>query len=81
MRHLITRNFNGLVATFHPVNVMGILNLTPDSFSDGGQYNSQDAALKRVQQMVKQGASIIDLGAESTRPGSETISVEAELYR
>ena len=81
MRHLITRNFNGLVAAIHPVNVMGILNLTPDSFSDGGKYNSPEAALQRVQQMVKQGASIIDLGAESTRPGSETISVEEELDR
>ena len=50
--------------------VMGILNVTPDSFSDGGRYASLDAALERAAQMVAEGAAIIDVGGESTRPGS-----------
>ena len=62
--------------------VMGILNFTPDSFSDGGKFNNLDAALKHAEQMIRDGADIIDLGAESTRPyGSETISAEEELDR
>ncbi len=62
--------------------VMGILNFTPDSFSDGGKFNNLDAALKHAEQMVKDGADIIDIGAESTRPyGSEKISAQEELDR
>ena len=61
--------------------VMGILNITPDSFSDGGKYASPDAALLRAEQMIAEGADIIDLGGESTRPGSHPISVEAETER
>ncbi|HWR43185.1 dihydropteroate synthase [Sporomusa sp.] len=62
--------------------VMGILNFTPDSFSDGGKFNNIDAALKHAEQMIKEGADIIDIGAESTRPyGSEKISAEEELDR
>lgn len=63
--------------------VMGILNFTPDSFSDGGQYNTMDQALRRVEEMIKNGADIIDIGAESTRPygGSQKISAEEELNR
>jgi len=63
--------------------VMGILNFTPDSFSDGGQYNTMDNALRRVEEMIKNGADIIDIGAESTRPyaGSEKITAEEELNR
>lgn len=61
--------------------VMGILNTTPDSFSDGGEYNTSSAALDRIGQMVEEGASIIDIGGESTRPGSDPVSVEAELER
>ncbi|MFK5913065.1 MAG: dihydropteroate synthase, partial [Woeseiaceae bacterium] len=52
----------------HPI-VMGILNLTPDSFSDGGLFLNKDIALSHVQSMIKEGASIIDIGGESTRPG------------
>jgi dihydropteroate synthase len=62
--------------------VMGILNFTPDSFSDGGKFNNIDAALKHTEQMIKEGADIIDIGAESTRPyGSEKISAQEELDR
>ena len=49
--------------------VMGILNVTPDSFSDGGKYGDLDAALKHTEEMIKEGADIIDVGGESTRPG------------
>ncbi len=61
--------------------VMGILNVTPDSFSDGGLYTKPEEALKRAVQMVEEGADIIDIGGESTRPGSERIGVEEELNR
>lgn len=61
--------------------VMGILNVTPDSFSDGGKYAAPDAALRRVEQMIAEGADIIDLGGESTRPGSQSVSAEAEAER
>lgn len=61
--------------------VMGILNLTPDSFSDGGRFNAPERALVRAREMVKEGASIIDVGGESTRPGAPDVSVEEELAR
>lgn len=62
--------------------IMGILNFTPDSFSDGGKFNNLDAALRHTEQMIKDGADIIDIGAESTRPyGSHKISAEEELAR
>ena len=60
---------------------MGILNVTPDSFSDGGKYASIDAALKKAGEMVGSGAAIIDIGAESTRPGAEIVSESEELTR
>jgi dihydropteroate synthase len=60
---------------------MGILNLTPDSFFDGGRYNSVDAALEHAEQMLSEGADILDLGAYSSRPGAEDISEEEELHR
>lgn len=60
---------------------MGILNVTPDSFSDGGLYLDPDRALRRVDEMVRQGADIIDVGGESTRPGSEPVDEESELAR
>ena len=60
---------------------MGILNITPDSFSDGGKYASIDAALKKAGEMVDSGAAIIDIGAESTRPGAEIVSESEELTR
>ena len=61
--------------------VMGILNVTPDSFSDGGRFFSPDAAVVRARQMVEEGAAVIDVGGESTRPGSSPVSVEEELRR
>jgi dihydropteroate synthase len=61
--------------------VMGILNVTPDSFSDGGRYASFDAALERAAQMVAEGAAIIDVGGESTRPGAAGVDAAAELER
>ena len=60
---------------------MGILNVTPDSFSDGGHYVQLDAALKRSAQIVAEGGSIIDIGGESTRPNAATVSMEQELDR
>jgi dihydropteroate synthase len=61
--------------------VMGILNVTPDSFSDGNRYSSIDAALTRAGQMIAEGAAIIDVGGESTRPGAEAVTAEMELAR
>lgn len=61
--------------------VMGILNVTPDSFSDGGCFNTIDNAVEQALQMVKQGATIIDIGGESTRPGAADVSVQNELDR
>jgi dihydropteroate synthase len=61
--------------------IMGIVNMTPDSFSDGGQYNSCEAAVDRAKQLVAQGADILDIGGESTRPGSQKVSAEEELRR
>ncbi len=61
--------------------VMGILNVTPDSFSDGGRYNQLDAALKHAQQMILEGADVIDVGGESTRPGFIQVSDEEEIER
>lgn len=62
-------------------HIMGILNVTPDSFSDGGKWNSIDAALKHTEQMIANGAAIIDIGGESTRPGYTMISDEEETCR
>ena len=62
--------------------IMGILNVTPDSFSDGGQFFSFDQALEHAQQMIAEGADIIDVGGESTRPGGDgPVSAEAEIKR
>jgi len=64
----------------YPV-VMGILNITPDSFSDGGDFFSPEKALNHAREMIAEGAVIIDVGGESTRPGAEIISVDEELSR
>ena len=61
--------------------LMGILNVTPDSFSDGGQFNNVDAALKQTEKMIQEGADIIDVGGESTRPGHKSVETEAEIDR
>ena len=61
--------------------VMGIVNVTPDSFSDGGRYGSTAAALRHCEQLLKEGADILDIGGESTRPGSPAVSLDEELSR
>src|SRR5205807_9060897 len=61
--------------------VMGVLNITPDSFSDGGQFFSLDRAIAHAKQMIAEGADIIDIGGESTRPGSAFVSEQEELQR
>ncbi len=60
---------------------MGILNVTPDSFSDGGEFFDHEAAVTRAEEMLSEGADIIDIGGESTRPGSDPVSMEEELRR
>ena len=76
-----TLNCRGrLVAIERPL-VMGILNLTPDSFFDGGKFNSVDTALQRAEEMLNEGTDILDLGAYSSRPGADDISEEEELNR
>lgn len=67
--------------TFDRPLVMGILNVTPDSFSDGGEFLAPDAALKQAERMIVEGADIIDIGGESTRPGSKRVSPEEEISR
>ena len=61
--------------------IMGILNVTPDSFSDGGRFNEVDAALKHTEEMIRDGAAIIDIGGESTRPGYDFVSSQEEIER
>jgi len=61
--------------------IMGVLNVTPDSFSDGGKYNSVEKAIWRAKEMIDQGADIIDVGGESTRPNAPKISIDEELQR
>jgi dihydropteroate synthase len=64
-----------------PALVMGIVNVTPDSFSDGGRFLSAEAAIEQGLKLIAEGADILDIGGESTRPGAESISVEEELLR
>ncbi len=61
--------------------VMGILNMTPDSFSDGGKWNAMDAALRHTERMIEEGAALIDVGGESTRPGYAPVSAQEEIAR
>jgi len=74
-------NFAGRVLDMSRCHVMGIVNVTPDSFSDGGRFNRPDAAMARARQMVEDGAAFIDVGGESTRPGAAPVSVQEELDR
>ena len=67
--------------SFKNPQIMGILNVTPDSFSDGGKYNKLDQAVGQYKKMVNEGAEIIDIGGESTRPGSNTVSIKNEINR
>ena len=62
-------------------HIMGILNVTPDSFSDGGQFNAIDSALAHAKEMIAAGASIIDIGGESTRPNAAIVATNEELQR
>ncbi|MFQ3198393.1 MAG: dihydropteroate synthase, partial [Paraglaciecola sp.] len=73
--------FNNKNLSFKIPKVMGILNVTPDSFSDGGAFKQLDAALRQTEQMLSQGASFIDVGGESTRPGAQDVSEQEELDR
>ncbi|MDO8528121.1 MAG: dihydropteroate synthase [Deltaproteobacteria bacterium] len=66
---------------FHSIQIMGILNVTPDSFSDGGSFVDPASAVDRALQMVEEGADIIDIGGESSRPGAHPVSVAEELKR
>ena len=72
--------FISLLSSNKPL-VMGVLNATPDSFSDGGKYNSVESALTQALRMCQQGADIIDVGGESTRPGAKEVSVDDEIKR
>lgn len=74
-------NCNGKLIDFTTPKVMGILNITPDSFFDGGKYNNTAAIISHVAQMLNEGATFIDIGAYSSRPGAKHISKEEELTR
>jgi dihydropteroate synthase len=76
-----TLNFRGTLFDLSSPVVMGILNITPDSFYDGGRYTTESEILKRCENILSDGASIIDIGAYSSRPGAENISEEEELNR
>ncbi|MFL2853845.1 MAG: dihydropteroate synthase [Candidatus Pelagibacter sp.] len=74
------KNFSKLKFESSPL-IMGVVNLTPDSFSDGGKYNNYKEALKRVKNFIEKGSSIIDIGGESTRPGSNDVNEKTEWKR
>ena len=69
-------SFNNKVINLDTPKIMGILNVTPDSFSDGGKWNSLDKAVEHASLMVEQGANIIDIGGESTRPGATPVPLD-----
>lgn len=73
--------FGSKTLSFNKPLIMGILNVTPDSFSDGGQYNGLDSAVKKAEDLINEGADIIDIGGESTRPGSDPVSADEEMRR
>jgi len=77
----IQYNFNDKILSFNTPKIMGIVNVTPDSFSDGGKYFSVDNAVDHALKLIDEGADIIDIGGESTRPGSEPVTLEEELRR
>lgn len=74
-------DFAGRTLDLSRPHVMGIVNVTPDSFSDGGQYNQLDSALAHARRLVLEGAEFVDVGGESTRPGAAPVSVQEELDR
>ncbi|MBK5244626.1 MAG: dihydropteroate synthase, partial [Eubacteriaceae bacterium] len=75
--HIGNKNFD----LENDIVIMGILNVTPDSFSDGGKFSSLDTSLKHVEKMISDGADIIDLGGESTRPGHKSVDEAEEIDR
>ncbi len=81
MMNNISYIFNGVELNFNTPKIMGIVNVTPDSFSDGGKYFSVDTAVDHALEMIDDGADIIDVGGESTRPGSDPVSLDEELNR
>lgn len=74
-------NCNGKLVDLSSPKLMGILNLTPDSFSDGGKFNNEKSALQHAEKLLNEGAAIIDIGAQSTRPNAEFLSSEEEIAR
>lgn len=74
-------NCRGKLIDLSTPKIMGILNLTPDSFSDGGKFNEEKAALIQTEKMLKEGAEIIDIGAQSTKPNAEFLSAHQEISR
>lgn len=78
---VFTLNCNGRLFTLDTPKIMGILNLTPDSFSDGGKFNNETNALLQTEKMLNEGASIIDIGAQSTRPNANFLSAKEEIQR
>ena len=74
-------NFNGRLMDLESPKVMGILNITDDSFFDGGEYINENKYLIRVKQMLDEGADIIDIGAQSSRPGALEVGAEEEIKR
>jgi dihydropteroate synthase len=82
LKKIISKRRNFLKnINFNRASIMGILNLTPDSFSDGGKFNNNKKALKQISHMIESGAKIIDIGGESTRPGSKTVDPNKEWKR
>lgn len=78
---MMSLNCRGQLLTLDIPRIMGILNVTPDSFSDGGKYNTIETALQHTEQMLAAGADIIDIGGYSSRPGAQDISPQAEIDR
>ncbi|MFC4163233.1 dihydropteroate synthase [Epilithonimonas zeae] len=74
-------NCNGRLIDLSKPKLMGILNLTPDSFSDGGKFNNEKSALQHAEKLLKNGATIIDVGAQSTRPNAEFLNADEEIRR
>ena len=72
-------NCRGKLIDLSSPKIMGILNLTPDSFSDGGKFNDEKSALLQAEKMIKEGADFIDIGAQSTRPNAEFLSAKEEI--
>ena len=82
LKNIVSKRSNFLKnVNFSETSIMGVLNLTPDSFSDGGKFNSKKKSFHHILDMIKYGANIIDIGGESTRPGSNTITPQSEWKR